>query len=327
MSGVMQRLRVSQDAHSYYLVFAALLLSMTLVVDLLFHQGMDNRWFVWVLLFFCLSGALVTFVLGRRVPRWVGTTSVVVFLIAQAYFLGLDDDPASVIASVQQLPVVAFYLGWFVRPRLALALIGLCLVVFSAVMASNPLFATTGAIGTPVAVHGLLGLMFCFAAGMYLWRRQVRLASVDPLTGAYNRQGLLDRLEYQLSRRTLYRTPLSIVAVDFDRFKELNDTRGHAAGDLVLSRTVESWQHGIRAGDAVARLGGDEFVILLPRATAKSAQEIVDRLRLNREHPWSWGIAEAVPGETSAELLARADATLYAWKRARRERQTSEDAQ
>lgn len=322
MSGVIQRLRVKQDAHSYYLVFAALLLSMTLVVDLVFHRGMDNRWFVWLLLIFCVSGALVTFVLGRRVPRWVGTTSVVVFLIAQTYFLSLDNDPASVIASVQQLPVVAFYLGWFVRPRLALALIALCVLIFSAVMAANPLFDATGAIGAPVAVHGLLGMMFCFAAGMYLWRRQVRLASIDPLTGAFNRQGLFERLDYQLKKRSLSRNPLSVVVVDFDHFKALNDTRGHAAGDLVLSRTIESWQRGIRAGDAVARLGGDEFVILLPRANATSAQEIVDRLRVDREHPWTWGIAEAVQGETSTELLARADAALYAWKRARRTQQS-----
>ncbi|MBL3698630.1 GGDEF domain-containing protein [Leucobacter luti] len=324
MSGVLSRLRRRQDAHSYYLTFAALLLSLTLVVDVVFHHNMDNRWFVWVLLVFCLSGAAATFAFGRRVPVWVGVVSVLVFLIAQAYFLSRSDDPASVIASVQQLPVVAFYLGWFVRPRLALALITTCVIVFSWVMAENPLLSVTGAIGTPVAVHGILGMLFCFAAGMFLWRRQMRVATVDPLTGAYNRQGMLDRLEYQLGKRSLNRVPLSVVVVDFDRFKELNDSRGHAAGDLVLSHTIGAWRSEIRSGDVIARLGGDEFVLVLPRANALEAQVIVDRLREVSEHPWTWGVAEAVPGESAEALLARADATQFEWKRVRRERQHRE---
>lgn len=318
MSGVGELLR-RQDAHSYYLMFAALLLSMTLVVDIVFHDQMDNRWFVWVLLVVCFAGAVSTFLLGKRVPRWIGITAVIVFLVAQTYFLSLGDDPASVIASVQQLPVVAFYLGWFVRPRLAVALLALCVVVFSVVMSLNPLFAKGGAIGAPVAIHGMLGMLFCFAAGMYLWRRQVRISSVDPLTGALNRQGLMDRLDYQLRKRSLHRAPLSIVALDFDRFKELNDTRGHAAGDLALSRTVTAWKDGIRSGDAVARLGGDEFAFLLPRATATEAQVIVDRLREVSEYPWSWGIAQSMTGDTPDTLLSRADASLYASKRARRQ--------
>lgn len=302
-------------------MFAALLLSLTLVADLAFHRTMDNRWFVWLLLVLCGSGALITLVLGRRVPRWVGTTAVLLFLVAQTYFLGLADDSASVIASVQQLPVVAFYLGWFVRPRFAMVLIAVSLMLFGIVMSRNPLFAQDGAVGVPVAVHALLVMLFCYASGTYLWRRQVRIASTDPLTGARNRTGLSDRLDYQLRRRAFSRAPLSVVAVDFDRFKELNDTRGHAAGDLVLSRTVTAWKDAIRSGDSVTRLGGDEFAFILPRATEREAQTIVDRLREVSEHPWSWGIAQALPGETADELLARADAKLYAWKRVRRARE------
>ncbi|WP_029987837.1 GGDEF domain-containing protein [Leucobacter sp. PH1c] len=319
MAGIRPFLR-RQDAHSAYLMLAALLLSLTLVADLAFHRTMGNRWFVWVLLVLCLSGSFATLLLGRRVPRWVGTAAVFLFMIAQVYFLGLANDSASVIASVQQLPVVAFYLGWFVRPRFAMTLVAVSLVSFGAVMLRNPLFSADGAIGVPVAVHALLVMLFCYASGTYLWRRQVRIASTDPLTGAQNRTGLTDRLEYQLRKRAFSRAPLSVVAVDFDNFKQLNDTRGHAAGDLVLSRTVTAWKDAIRSGDSVTRLGGDEFAFILPRATAREAQVIVDRLREVSEQPWSWGIAQALPGESADELLARADAKLFAWKRVRRAR-------
>lgn len=318
MAGVFRRLRARQDAHSAYLMAAAAFLSFTLVIDIVVHTGMDNRWFVWGLLVFCASGAIATLFLGRRVPRWIGLTSVFVFIVAQTYFLSLPDDPPSVIASVQQLPVVAFYMGWFVRPKLALVIMGFSAVVFSVVMISNPLFAPFGAIGFPVAVHGILGMLFCFTAGMYLWRRQLRLASIDQLTGAKNRQGMQDRLDDMLRKNPAYRAPFSVVAIDLDAFKELNDTRGHAAGDLVLSRTVRAWLNASRADDVVARVGGDEFALILPRTNARRAEEVVDRLRLVSEHPWSWGIAEAEAGDTAEELLARADRSLYERKRTRR---------
>lgn len=318
MWGVLQRLSARQDAHSAYLLAAASFLSMTLVVDLLAHTGMDNRWFVWGLLMFCGAGSLATLWLGRRVPRWIGLASVFMFLVAQTYFLSLPEDPPSVIASIQQLPVVAFYLGWFVRPRLALIIMGVSAVAFSAVMVGNPLLSADGAIGAPVAVHGILGMLFCFTAGMYLWRRQVRIASIDQLTGAQNRQGLQARLADMLRKRGGSRAPFSVIAIDLDGFKELNDSRGHAAGDLVLSRTVQAWREASRAGDIVARAGGDEFVILLPNTNAAAAQQVVERLQHVSEHPWSWGIAEVRPGDTAEQLLARADGGLYASKRERR---------
>ncbi|WP_254909040.1 GGDEF domain-containing protein [Leucobacter sp. 7(1)] len=291
---------------------------MTLVVDLMAHTQMENRWFVWALLGFCVAGSFATLWRGRRVPRWVGLTSVFVFLGAQTYFLSLPNDPPSVIASVQQLPVVAFYLGWFVRPKLALIIMGVSATVFSAVMIGNPLFDADGAIGAPVAMHGILGMLFCFTAGMYLWRRQLRIASVDQLTGAQNRQGLNARLSDMLRKRAISRAPFVVVAIDLDDFKQLNDARGHAAGDLVLSRTVHAWREVSRTGDVVARLGGDEFALLLPNTNTPMAAQIVERLQGVSEHPWSWGIAEVHPGDTAEALFARADASLYENKRERR---------
>ncbi len=279
---------------------------------------MANKWLLWTLFFVCVLGGSVAFAFGARVPGWIGTASVLVFIVAEAYFLSLRDDAQSTVSAVQELPLVAFYLGWFVRPRLALALIALCVVVFGTAMVTNPVFSADGALGTPVAVHGLLSLLFCFSAGNYLWRRTYRRAILDPLTGAYNRLGFLERVSLDLLARPLDRSPVALVVIDFDGFKRLNDTRGHAAGDAALSDTVEAWRSAIRAGDVIGRVGGDEFALLLPRTDEQEAVRLVTRLQRLSEHPWSWGLAVARPGDTEAALLARADRALYGQKRSKR---------
>ncbi len=306
-----------QDAHSLYLTCAALLLSLTLVIDLIFHRHMTNRWLLWTLLVICLSGSAAAFMLGSRVPRWIGLTAVGVFVSSQTYFLSLQDDPQSVVSSVQQLPVVAFYLGWFVRPGVATWLIAVCSLAFGAAMLSNPLFWPDGDIGVPVAVHGLLSLLFCFFAGTYLWLRTTRKARLDPLTTAVNRAGLIEHLDSELRRRSS-RGACALVAIDFDNFKRLNDDLGHAAGDAALTGAVREWREGIRVQDIVARIGGDEFVILFPGTTAAAAEAVMDRLQLAAAHAWSYGIAESTEADTVTTLLARADTALFEQKRCKR---------
>lgn len=307
-----------QNPHSLYLTFATLLMSITLVVDLLFHQGMLEPWLVWALLIVCLTGCLAAFVLGDRVPRWIGIVGVVVFIAAQSHFLSLADDPQSVVSSVQQMPVIAFYLGWFVRPRLAVPLMIASLASFGTVMLSNPQLGPAGGIGTPVAVHGMLSLLFCYSVGFYLWHRQSRVAATDPLTGVCNRRGFTERLESQLRWLSPRRGGFCLVAVDFDDFKRLNDAHGHAAGDAALVATVRAWREEMRAGDVIGRIGGDEFALLLPGVDAEEGGAVMARLQQGSASAWSWGIAEARPGDGSEELLARADAALYEQKHLRR---------
>lgn len=319
VSALMRR----QDAHSLYLSSAALLLGLTLVVDVVFHAGMGNPAMTWGLLLFCVVGGCAAFIFGKQVPRWIGILSVLIFIVAQTYYLGLAEDPQAVISSAQQLPVVAFYLGWFVRPRLALVLVLVCLVSFGVTMRNNPLFGSNGVIGAPVAVHALLAMLFCFGAGMYLWRRQAQSAAIDPLTGAYHRRAIIERITHRLQRRSTRRDPFCLVVIDFDDFKHLNDTRGHTAGDEALFETASGWRAELRAGDAVGRIGGDEFVLLLPHVQAEEAQSIVDRLRSETPHPWSAGIAESRAGDTPAAMLARADVELYREKQSKRDRRVS----
>ncbi|WP_336658788.1 GGDEF domain-containing protein [Leucobacter sp. USHLN153] len=306
-----------QDAHSWLLASAGLLLAATLIVDLLLHQHMQQRWLIWTLLVIALIGSAISFAAGRRVPRALGIFGVVLFFGAHAYFLSLADDPQSVVSSLQQLPIVALYLGWFVRPLLAVPIALAGVLTFCAVMLSNPLFWPGGLIGFPVAVNGLLGLVLCYAAGLYLWRRAVRNESVDPLTGALTRARFEERALH-CARRA--RAPLSIVAIDFDGLKRMNDERGHAAGDEALESTVAVWLREMRAGDAVGRIGGDEFALLLPGTDSASAARIAERLLEVSPHRWSWGATQYESGEDIAQFWKRADRLLYEHKRKQRSR-------
>jgi diguanylate cyclase (GGDEF)-like protein len=110
--------------------------------------------------------------------------------------------------------------------------------------------------------------------------------------------------------------------LDFDHFKEFNDTQGHPAGDRLLRETAAAWREELRAGDLVARLGGDEFALLLPDCNAANALEVVERLRLRipSEQTCSAGIATCMPGSPPEALMARADTALYEAKTAGRNR-------
>ncbi|MGI8622237.1 MAG: diguanylate cyclase [Solirubrobacteraceae bacterium] len=146
-----------------------------------------------------------------------------------------------------------------------------------------------------------------------------RTSRLDPLTALGNRRALDETLKRELARHIRYERTLSLVVVDLDGFKAVNDTHGHAAGDRVLA-TVGRRLGEIRGADAAFRLGGDEFAVVLPE-TRRGAAELVAR-RLARQirddtfpHEVSatWGIAEAT-GPDPGELLAAADRELYARK-------------
>src|SRR4051794_59063 len=111
-------------------------------------------------------------------------------------------------------------------------------------------------------------------------RRQFEaLALEDPLTGLANKRAFDDRLEAELRRATREYYPVALVALDLDRFKQLNDTWGHAVGDEALVRLAQHIDAEMRAGDFCGRVGGDEFLIALVRADAHSADRVLGRLR------------------------------------------------
>jgi diguanylate cyclase (GGDEF)-like protein len=161
----------------------------------------------------------------------------------------------------------------------------------------------------------------------------VARTTLDPLTGVGNRAAVLHQLESQVDMARRHGRPLAIVLVDLDRFKQLNDTLGHKAGDQALEAFGALLRRRLRGSDPVGRLGGDEFLIVLPETSAPLALSAADGLRRalsdlsrgpeGRGLPLtcSLGVAELRPGDSDGgALLARADAALYAAKTGGRDR-------
>jgi diguanylate cyclase (GGDEF)-like protein len=156
----------------------------------------------------------------------------------------------------------------------------------------------------------------------------------DELSGLASRRYFEARLAEEWSRRDRYETPLSIACFDLDRFKTVNDTLGHAAGDLVLRRFGEIVRDVVRGSDLPCRFGGEEFAVLFPNTAAASARIVAERIRRALERArfeidgrdyWvtvSGGVADAAATEglDPGKLLARADQALYAAKAGGRNR-------
>lgn len=306
-----------QNPHSVFAAGAALLFSITLILDLLSNRPEIDPITLWVLLAFCLALTLAAVLLGRRFPPAVGLSCVIVFTCATIYFFSPWGDEQAAVSSAQELPILALYLGWFVRRPLGRIIMLCATALILVAVITNPLFGPEGTLGVPTGVQMIVIALFCFEIGSMLWKRSERRITTDQLTGTLNRAGFMGQLEHELARALRTGIPLCLVVVDFDSFKQLNDTRGHAEGDRALVESVRVWREGVRSGDVIGRTGGDEFALLLDRTDATTAQQVMQRLHDASPHPWSWGIAQARPGDTSEALFARADDILYRFKRRR----------
>ncbi|HEU0316558.1 MAG TPA: diguanylate cyclase [Solirubrobacteraceae bacterium] len=153
-------------------------------------------------------------------------------------------------------------------------------------------------------------------------RAELRHAQLDQLTGAFGRELGLVMLEQEIDRARRGAGRLVLAYVDVDGLKQVNDRRGHAAGDALLRAVAGAIQARLRSYDAIVRVGGDEFVCALgetvPAEAGRRFAEIGAALEAERpEASISVGLAALRPGDTLAELTRRGDAALYAAKRAR----------
>jgi diguanylate cyclase (GGDEF)-like protein len=154
-----------------------------------------------------------------------------------------------------------------------------------------------------------------------------KLAALDQLTGLYNRRSGEQRLAEEISRAVRYDRPLTVLLIDLDGLKQINDKLGHAAGDVVLKSFSERLRKAIRGSDLAVRLGGDEFLVLLPECRADEVKHVLERvegLEVSYEGTkipcrFSRGWTDYRPGETAEDLLRRGDEALYANKRTGKE--------
>ncbi|NBD19256.1 diguanylate cyclase [Aquabacterium fontiphilum] len=162
-------------------------------------------------------------------------------------------------------------------------------------------------------------------------KRLHRMATTDHLTGLMNRRSLVDALEREQARRLRKPHPMTVILVDIDHFKQLNDTYGHAVGDWALQAVAGVLKKGVREMDFVARWGGEEFLIVLPFADGTQANPVAERLRetiRTIEHPGrlplqlgaTLGVAEVGTEEDVEQAIQRADAALYQGKHQGRNR-------
>jgi diguanylate cyclase (GGDEF)-like protein len=171
-----------------------------------------------------------------------------------------------------------------------------------------------------------------------LLRKLYESSTRDALTGAYNRLHFEERLRAEVAYATRHRSQASLVIIDLDHFKRVNDTYGHPAGDAVLKATVDACQRALRAEDVFARMGGEEFVVVLRNIELKGATRLAERLcasvsSLAIEHEGqtlkvtlSAGAASLACCQqpTPSELISIADRRLYLAKQRGRNRVVSE---
>jgi len=155
-------------------------------------------------------------------------------------------------------------------------------------------------------------------------RKLELLASTDPLTGAYNRRHFLDTGNVELGRSKRYKQPFTVLMLDIDHFKAVNDTYGHSVGDDALKRTVLVILEALRSEDTLGRIGGEEFAVICPQTDSPNAAMVAERIResiakISIETPlgpldftMSIGVSEGVAEDNDIEdALKRADSALY----------------
>lgn len=258
---------------------------------------------------------LLVLLRGRRLRRPAAGTITglfMVFLVLAAAVI--DSLHRAMVAGVLIVGAILIF-AWFMSPWVA-RLVGYSgLIAYGAVLATHYPGSDTGLVIVAVSALSVL-LVEVFGR----FKRRLQQASLtDHLCQVWNRAGFERLLEKEI--RTVDRThaPLSLLYLDLDGFKDVNDREGHLAGDRVLQEVSRSLEAGVRARDTVARIGGDEFVVILPKTTAADAQDL--GMRLRREVTacdWSFGVAEYRSGESAQQFTERSDAELLKRKHARR---------
>jgi two-component system, cell cycle response regulator len=246
----------------------------------------------------------------RKLDRrqwWLWTSTLLVLLLLT---LGVASFAFPAILSHEQQSY-SFYLGQSIRALVGLVLVFAVYLVYQQLQLMRLRNQLADQIQSLAKVESLTAEVY-------------KLAALDQLTGLYNRRSGEQRLLQEMSRAQRHGRPLTILLLDLDALKQINDTHGHAAGDLVLKSFAERLQRAIRGSDLAVRLGGDEFMVLLPECRGDEVRHVLARVEgLVVEYggekigcQFSRGWTDYKNGESQQQLLKRADDDLYKNKRA-----------
>lgn len=267
------------------------------------------------------TGAVIAVLIANALAIYFGraTTAlrIVIFLPAIAG-LALSVRAQGVPGVMWSYPALLMFHVMFAR-RTANVINGVLLTLIVLLAAES--------LGVPLAIRSAVTmglLVMCaniFSAVMERLQRQLLdEAVIDPLTGAFNRRRLDAELGAAAEERTRYGVPVSLLALDIDHFKRVNDELGHARGDAVLRGIGAAIRARLRLLDSVFRIGGEEFLILLPHTTCDDAARVAEAMRAAVEHApllpdrrvtVSIGVAEMTSLEDVEEWAGRCDGALY----------------
>ena len=289
----------------------------TLTVSPLQHRTVPiDRFVIGVL---SLALGLVMLSPSWRVPTWFLHANVVFIFITSSWFIANAPSSLGVPENLIATTGLLVYVGAWFRGR-AVLLHGLVAVPTSLI-----------AVLVRADVREVMYIwVSAMVAGIYasgtvhmLMGQILRMANRDALTGVLNRAGLMALTERPGAQGYLTQ-PVSIVVLDLDGFKAVNDEHGHLAGDAMLSQVGRHLTAECRSGDVVARTGGDEFVLLLGGTDAEQARVFTDRIARGMPIKASFGSAVWHVAEPFDSAMAAADAAMYASK-ARRDGESRAD--
>lgn len=209
---------------------------------------------------------------------------------------------------------ILIYLMWFGSLRLARLFGYSWLAAYLAIIVARFGFDT----GPYALTLACTSILLCELIGTYKVRLETT-SLTDPLCGVWNKRGfeLILNRAVKSARRT--HEPLSVLYLDLDDLKAVNDSQGHYSGDLLLKGFAEDIERLTRPEDELARLGGDEFALLMPNTDDAQAEAAGVRLRqLVVSSSWSFGVAQLRQGETFQEFVSRADQLMLQDKRRRK---------
>lgn len=271
----------------------------------------------------------------RHLERWI-IAYLIPFFTAMMFAMATPRSTSSAHAWVLLIPIISHLL---MGRRLGLAVSLFYMSVAAVIFLFRHLDRPDMMQALPITNIAVISLCVLVFSHVYEVTREtserqlMKIAQTDPLTSLANRARLSDVFEREQHRARRYGSPVSILVLDLDHFKDVNDAHGHETGDLALQHVARIFRNCLRATDLAARLGGEEFGVLLSNTNSLQALEVAEKIRMAvasaplhiNNHSIrltiSGGIAElGTDGDTLRELVREADIRLYKAKEAGRNR-------